>query len=233
MVFSTTFNHFNNGLKTVVFLAFTLIVAQQVQAQEVKLTPRNGNALYIGVENPVQVTVPGIPSDNIYVASDGIEIEKLDNGLFNIRVDRPGKVTLTVHGDGFQYKNFDFEVKEIPDPMKKLADPVAALKMANGLLKPDGSMTAAEFKQAVGLGAYLPKFVGNAPVGIVSYNLVYAPKVGDPVEILLHTADFNDKALELVSRATAGDRYYFQLVNGSVVGESEPRAINSLLFKIK
>ena len=233
MVFSTTFNHFNNGLKTVVFLAFTLIVAQQVQAQEVKLTPRNGNALYIGVENPVQVTVPGIPSDNIYVASDGISTEKLDNGLFNIRVDRPGKVTLTVHGDGFQYKNFDFEVKEIPDPMKKSADPVAALKLSNGLLKPDGNMTAAEFKQAVGLGAYLPKFVGNAPVGIVSYHMVYAPKEGDPIEILLTTADFNEKALGLVSSATAGDRYYFQQVNGSVIGETEARPINSLVFKIK
>lgn len=228
-----TFNCYFTPLRTVVLLAFALIFAQQIQAQDVKLTPRNGNALYVGVENPVQVSVPGVPSENIYVASDGISIEKLDNGLFSIRVDQPGKVTLTVHGEGFQYKNFDFEVKALPDPMKKTPDPVAALKMSNGLLKMDSEMTAAEFKQAVGLGAYLPNTVGTAPVGIVSYNFVYVPKVGDPIEVAVKTADFNDRAKGLLEKATSGDRYYFHTVNASVIGEAEGRQVNSLVFHIK
>lgn len=228
-----TFNRYFTPLRTVVLLAFALIFAQQIQAQDVKLTPRNGNALYVGVENPVQVSVPGVPSENIYVASDGISIEKLDNGLFSIRVDQPGKVTLTVHGEGFQYKNFDFEVKALPDPMKKTPDPVAALKMSNGLLKMDSEMTAAEFKQAVGLGAYLPNTVGTAPVGIVSYNFVYVPKVGDPIEVAVKTADFNDRAKGLLEKASSGDRYYFQTVNASVIGEAEGRQVNSLVFHIK
>lgn len=233
MVSSITFKLNFHSLKTVAFLAFSLFFSQQIQAQDIKLTPRNGNALYIGVENPVQVTVPGVPSDNIYVASDGIEIERLGSGLFNIRVDQPGKVVLTVHGEGFQYKNFEMEAKELPDPMKKHLDPVAALKMQNGLLKMDGEMTPAEFKQAVGLGAYLPNQVGDAPVGIVSYNFVYAPKVGDPIEVPMKTADFSDAAKGLVAKASSGDRYYFQMVNASIIGVAEARAVNSLVFHIK
>ncbi len=233
MKLAPTFCHYFGSLRTVILLAFALIFAQQIQAQDVKITPRNGNALYIGVENPVQVSVPGIPSENIYVASDGIEIERLDNGLFNIRVDQPGKVTLTVHGDGFQYKNFDFEVKELPDPMKKHLAPMAALKMQNGLLKMDGDMTPAEFKQATGLGAFLPNQVGDAPVGIMSYNFVYVPKVGDPIEVAMRTAEFNDMAKGLLDKAASGDRYYFQMVNASIIGVAEGRPVNSLVFHIK
>lgn len=233
MTFIPTQKSFFQATATVAFLAFAFFFSTEIQAQDIRLTPRNGNALYIGVENPVQVTVPGIPSENIYVASDGIEIDKLENGLFNIRVSEPGKVTLTVHGEGFQYKNFEMEVKRLPDPMKKQADPIAALKMANGLLKKDGTMAAAEFRQAVGLGAYLPEVKGEAAVGIASYNMVYVPKVGDPIEVNIQGSDFNDLAKGLVAKANAGDKFYFEKVMGSVVGEQAPRAINSLVFKIK
>ncbi|GEM_PF-3001156 len=234
MKFIVPIKGFFASLQTVVLLAILLFSQQYSTAQNVvSLTPRNGDALFLGVDNPVQVTVAGIPSDNIFIGSDQVDIEKLDNGIFNIRASTPGKVTLTVHGEGFQYKNFDLEVKQIPDPMKKLGDPVAALKMQNGLLKTDGDITAAEFKQAVGLGAFIPKFVGDAPVGIVSYNMVYVPKVGDPVEIPLASANFNEKALGLVALASAGDRYYFQMVNASMIGEAQPKPVNSLVFKIK
>jgi len=233
MQFKSAFYPYFGSLKTVVFLAIALFFASKTQAQNVTLTPRNGNALYVGVENPIQVTVPGIPSENIYVASDGIEIERLDNGVFNIRVDQPGKVVLTVHGEGFQYKNFELEAKLLPDPLKKVSDPVAALRMSNGLLKKDGEMTAAEFKQSVGLGAFLPEVKGEAPVGIVSYNLVYVPKVGDPIEVVLRSAEFNDLAKSLVAKASSGDKFYFEKVMGSVAGEKDSREINSLVFKIK
>jgi hypothetical protein len=94
-------------------------------------------------------------------------------------------------------------------------------------------MTPAEFREAAGLGVYVANAKGDAAAGIASYNLVYVPKVGDPVEVAVRTAELNDLAKSLVAKASSGDKFYFEKVMGSVAGEQDAREINSLVFRIK
>ncbi|MBK8566654.1 MAG: hypothetical protein IPN76_25815 [Saprospiraceae bacterium] len=182
--------------------------------------------MYIGVENQVQVSVPGIPSGNIYIGSDGVDIEKLEDGKFNLRFHYPGKTTLTVHGEGFKFKNFDFDVQRIPDPL-------AALKFENGSNLTNGEITPDEFKKTFGLGFDAGGYKGELTIEIVSYNLIRVPKVGDPVEVPVKSSNFNEKARSLVNSATSGDRFYFEQVIAKVEGTPNPRQMNSLVFYIK
>jgi GldM C-terminal domain len=222
-----------SSFQTVAFLAIVLFSSTVLNAQEVSLRLLKGDALFIGVENLVQVTVPGIPSENIYIGSDGVDIEKMDNGIFKLGLHYPGKTTLTVHGEGFKYKNFDFEVKRIPDPLTKLPDPVASMRFSDGTFKTDGELTAMEFKKAVGLSCLVLDNTIIPDYGIASYSIVRVPSGGDPAEVFLHSADFNYLAKSLVAAAAPGDTYYVEKVMATVKSETEPRQVNSLVFHIK
>ena len=230
----TTNNVIFKQLQIVAFLAIALFSTINLTAQSaVELKPLKGDALFIGVENPVQVTAPGVASDKIYVASDEVEIEKMEDGVFNIRAKQPGNVTLLVHGEGIQTKTFVLEVKQIPDPMKKQPDPVAVLQLPNGQIKRDGEITATEFMQALGVGFVQDAKFGNNYFEVVSFNVVRVPKVGDPTEAPSKAKLFGDKAKSLVIGAQSGDQFYFEDVMAISPSDAEPRKINSLVFHIK
>ncbi|MCC6723233.1 MAG: hypothetical protein IT258_01895 [Saprospiraceae bacterium] len=222
-----------SALQTVTFLAISFFSTLSLQAQEVSLKILKSDNLWLGVENLVQVSVPGIPSEKIFIGSDGVNIEKLDDGIFKLGFRYHGKTTLTVHGEGFKYKNFDFDVKRLPDPIGKLPDPVAALQLPNGQIKRDGEITATEFRQALGVGFVQDSKYGNNYFEIVSFNLVRVPKVGDPSEAPNTAKVFGDKSKSLVFEAQSGDRFYFEEVMAIMPGDAEPRKINSLVFHIK
>jgi GldM C-terminal domain len=214
------------GVQIVAFLAIALFSSTTLNAQEVSLKVLKSDNMFIGVENLVQVSVPGIPSEKIFIGSDGVDIEKLDDGIFKLGFHYPGKTTLTVHGEGFKYKNFDFEVKRIPDPL-------AALTFEDGLVLTNGEMTPEEFKKAFGLGLDAGGYKGELSIEIVSYNLVRVPKEGDPSEVPVKSANFNEMAKSLVNSAISGDRFYFEQVMAKVDGTQNLRQMNSLVFHIK
>lgn len=191
------------------------------------------DALFVGVENQVQVTVPGISSDKIYIGSDQVEIDKLEDGIFNIRAKHAGKVTLTVHGEGFQYKNFDVEVKQLPDPMKSVKDPIAALRLANGQIIRDGEVTASDFQKAMGVGFVKDALTGKNKFEVVSFSVVWVRKDNDPAEVPCKSANFSEKAKALVNSAKSGDSFYIENVMVKTPNETEPRKVNSLVFRIK
>ncbi len=189
----------------------------------INISTEKMNTLFVGVTNHVNITVDGIPDEQVYLASDEVEIEKMGKGVFNVRAANPGRVTLTVHGDGaFQYKNYQFDVQELPDPM-------VVLHLDGGENKYDGEVTAAHLKKAEALGFQLP---GNA-IEIVSFNLVRVPKMGDPVSVPNDGAELSKKAKSLVDSAASGDRFYFDNVMGKVAGEKDQRKLNSLVFNVK
>ena len=223
----STRNSIFSGLQSIALLAILYFLPNVTTAQHsITLTPQKGDALYIGVDNPILVKVEGIADDQVYLASDGIDIENLGKGLYNIRVVHPGKATFTVHGEGFQYKNFDLEVKRILDPL-------AALKFENGLVLTAGEMTPAEFKKAVGVGFETGGFKGVITIDIASYNLIRVPKQGDVLEVPVNAANFNERAKSLINMATSGDRFYFDQVMADVEGTENMRKMNSLVFTIK
>lgn len=226
MTFIPTQKGFFSSLQTVALLAILYFLPNVLTAQRITLIPQKGDALFIGVDNPVLVKVEGIADDKVYLASDGIEIENKGNGLYNVLVSNPGKVTFTVHGEGFQYKNFDVEVKRIADPMP-------GLKLQNGEVKKDGAIDAEAIKKAVGLGFETAGYNGTLQIEIASFNIIRVPKRGDVVEVPNTGADFTKKAKELVNTATNGDTFYIQEIQAKVAGTTELRTLPNLVFNIK
>jgi len=178
------------------------------------------NVFYIGVDNPVSVTVAGASSNEVKANGTGCNV-KGSNGKYIVTASRPGEATINVSGGGLPNTPFKFRVKRIPDPM-------ARLSKSNG-----GSMGNGEFKAQGGVGAFLDNFDFEATCKIQGYNLTYVAKRQDPVESVNGGARYNAQSKRLVNNAKPGDIYYFDNVKAKCPGDPAGRKINSMVFKIK
>ncbi|RMG82223.1 MAG: hypothetical protein D6714_11695 [Bacteroidetes bacterium] len=179
------------------------------------------NVFYIGVENPVSVSVAGVSSNKVKVDSKGCKIRKGGNGYIVTASKPTDNAAIIVSAEGMPPKSFPFRVKRIPDP-------VARLSKSSG-----GTMGNGEFKAQGGVGAFLDNFDFDATCQIQGFNLVYVAKRQDPVEVINRGARYNEKAKRLVAKAKPGDIYYFDNVKAKCPGDPAGRKINSMVFKIK
>jgi len=182
------------------------------------------NVFYIGVDNPLEVSVAGAPSSQVKVnGGGGISISG-SGGKYNVTASKPGPVKVNVNAPGLGSKAFDFRVKRIPDPVPVLGA---------GPNKKGGVMGNGEFKAQLGLAGILEGFDFDAKCKIAGYDLTRVANRQDPVSSKNGGARYNDKSSRLVNAAKPGDTYYFDNVKARCPGDSAGRRLSSVVFKIK
>ena len=92
------------------------------------------NVLYIGVDNPMAISVPGVSSDKVHVTISGGGGTLKPNttatggaGHYFATVTTVGKATITVTAkigdkDNIPMGSFDYRVKKVPDPVATIAN---------------------------------------------------------------------------------------------------------------
>ncbi len=87
------------------------------------ISPTKMNVFYIGVPNPVSISVPGVANDQVRVSitGGGGTITKTGNGLYEVKVSTVGNCKVTVSADmkgtSRSMGSMDFRVKKVPDPV--------------------------------------------------------------------------------------------------------------------
>jgi len=197
----------------------------EVGERSVAISADKMNVFYIGVDNPISVSAPGVSSNELSVSITGGngKLEKLSGttNSWNVKVDKPTDDCKINVSAGSLKSSKTFRVKRIPDPVAKLGN------------KPDGEMGNGEFKVQRGLIAALENFDFDARCEIQSFNVVKVAKRSDPVTVENTGGTFKESAINLVQSAKPGDTYYFESVKARCPGDSAGRKINSLVFRIK
>ncbi len=126
------------------FKTYTTPVEQYIVSRPAAVvSPDKMNVFYIGVDNPVSVSVPGVPSRNIRVSMTSGALSGSD-GKYVARVTTPGTVTVSVAaeltgGKVEQLSRSVFRAKRLPDPMAKFSGrsggnvPTVALKAQDAI----------------------------------------------------------------------------------------------------
>jgi gliding motility-associated protein GldM len=175
------------------------------------VSPDKMNVLYVGVDNPVSISAPGVTPENLMpsisgggtiVGSKGKYIVRVNSPGMNVNVDVRGK---SVDGKGSQMLGSTlFRVKAVPDPQATI-----------GGLTP-GTVSVSQFKAQGGMIANLKDFDFDMRFDVISFRMLYFAARKD-VEPFANTgAIYNAKLQQVIRNAKAGDRFIFDEVK--VVG---------------
>lgn len=97
----------------------------QVAEATAVISPTKMNVFYLGVDNPVSVSVAGVPGDKIFPTINNGVIQKVGNA-YVVRPRQTGNASITVvaeiDGKKKPMGSMDFRVRPIPDPVPKVAN---------------------------------------------------------------------------------------------------------------
>ena len=195
----------------------------EVGSRSAAVSAAKMNLLYIGVENPLDISVAGVNSNTVQVDCEGCNVLSA-GGKYIAKVTKPGMAKVFVSGEGFPKTAYEFRVKRIPDPLPKIG---------NGLRKYGGKIGNGEFKISTGVDAYLKDFDFDAVCNIVGYTATRHKKNDDPVSHVNSGSKYNSKVKRMVEQARPGDDYYFDEIVAKCPGDVQGRKLPSLVFKIR
>jgi gliding motility-associated protein GldM len=117
----------------------------QVGRPSVTISPTKMNVLYMGIPNPIKVSVPGVASQNLSVSISNGRIEKSgeDYLAYPSKVDVQGKntsisVTADMNGEKRPMGSMVYRVKEVPPPVATIGGLNGGTLKKEDLLAEDG-----------------------------------------------------------------------------------------------
>jgi gliding motility-associated protein GldM len=179
------------------------------------------NVFYYGVDNPVDISVAGIPADKIdAINTNGVIIRK--GGSWIVNPKRPGFSTIRVFADfdgqrkevGFK----EFRVKTVPDPVAMVAD------------RKGGGIDKNLLMAATGVQAVMENFDFDLSFRVTEFTVLVVIQ-GFVTPASSNSARFTDKQKELIGSLTKGAPLFIQDIK-AVGPDGTVRPLNTISFKI-
>jgi hypothetical protein len=188
--------------------ALLLLGVAFVNGQTVSETPKivtavaltKANVVYIGIENPVNISVAGYKANDIAVAIDNGTITG-ENGEYVIKAVKPGKAVITVKAGGKVVKETTFNAKYLADPV------VALASTAGGNLIKGGRISKEALLNAGGVMCTVENTDIDIPFKVVSFTMSVI--TNDHVQGLTATSAndrFSPEQIKLIQSMTTDQR---------------------------
>jgi len=194
----------------------------QVARPSAVVSPDKMNVFYVGVPNPVSVSAPGIPKENLVVTMSGGDISG-SNGKYTVTVSAPGtnakvNVAAKFGGKVQTIGSSDFRVKRIPDPKAKFSG------------KTGGSISSVVIKSQSSIFAILEGFDFDAKFNVTRFSLVIARPRADVVVLQTNGNTFSAQMSAAVAAITPGTRIIFDDIV-AVGPDGAQRQLDPMAFK--
>ncbi len=191
---------------------YTVGVAQLV------VSPKKMNVFYIGVDNPVDVSVPGIDPNKIQARISGGSIRKRGNEYI-VRVKKVGKVYVSATADGKNMGRKEFRVKKVPDPIAKVGG------------KKRGTVSKNWLAAQSGVKADLENFDFALRYRVVGFT-VSATIRGYEEEARSNGARFTAQQKQLIKKVPSKRKVYIEDIRAKGP-DGTTRNLGALSFKLK
>jgi len=189
------------------------------------VSPTKMNVFYIGVDNPVEISIPGIGGDKIFPSITNGTITRAPKGGYIVRVNRPGTADVIVMADigtGTK-KNMgsrQFRVKQVPDPIAKIAG-----------IKGSGMIDKNVLMAQTGIVADLENFDFDLKFRISSFRLS-ATVGGFEKEVKVQGSQFNDQVISFLKGLSKSQKVYFDEIY-AVGPDGGQRKLGSLILTLR
>lgn len=170
------------------------------------VAPLKMNILYSGLKNPISISAPGIPNEQIVPSISKGKIIRNANGNWDVEVPAGERTTTisaaaNVDGKSLPLGSFEFRIKRVPDPIAKIAD------LTDGTIDKNRLLASR---------AIIPEMVDFDFEGfhfeIVSYELSTYRGTELQRTGTVRGNVFNDAVSNLIKNAGRGQRLYFERI---------------------
>lgn len=188
------------------------------------ISPTKMNVLYIGVDNPIEVSVSGFSADQVHPRISQGSLRKKGGSKYIARVRKTGKAYISVsvtddQGNARSMGRQEFRVKRVPDPI-----PTVAGKRGGGIKK---SILLAQS----GVKADLKNFDFDLKFRVVSFT-VSATIGGFEKSKKTTGARFSSAQLALMKKVRPGGKVYIENVKAKGP-DGKIRNIGAIAFRLK
>lgn len=171
------------------------------------ISPTMMNVLYAGINNPISISVPGVPMNAINATMTNGTLTR--NG--DTWIAHPGKVgseavisvTAQLEGRSQSVGSMTFRVRKLPDPT-----PYLAVKDANGnVVHYKGSpkrISKAALMSSEGIGAAIDDDILNVTYTVLSFSTVFYDQMGNAIPEVSDGSRFSARQREQFKRLKAG-----------------------------
>jgi len=176
------------------------------------------NVLYAGYNNPVSISVPGVPLSKISASMTNGTLQPVGPGRYIARPSKVGQdVTFTVvstnTGRPQQMGQFSFRVRKLPDPT-----PYIAMKDEHGnpTRYKGGGLAKGQLVAADAIGAAIDDGILDIAFRVQSFETVFFDNMGNAVPMASDGAAFSSRQKDTFRKLTRNRRFYISRV--TVVG---------------
>ena len=176
------------------------------------------NVLYAGYENPLSVSVPGVPANRISATMSGGTLTKNADGNYTAVPSTTGEdVTITVSAlnEGRQQEmgQYTFHVRALPDPSAfiEYSDGQGGTTRYKGG-RPINKNTLLSSK---GVSAAIDDGLLDIPFQVTSFEAVFTDNMGNSVVEKSPSSAFTDRQKEMFRRLSRGKRFIISRVHAT------------------
>jgi gliding motility-associated protein GldM len=189
------------------------------------------NVLYIGVDNPMAISVPGVSTDKVKVSASGAGLALRPNpaagaGHYMATVTTVGKAVISVSaeigGKVLPMGTFEYRVKKVPDPVATIANmkggPVNKNLIAAATLIPT-----------------LENFDFELFFKITGFKMTIVRKGKDPYEKEAVGNQLSQEMRDQVAALRTGDKIFFEFIKAKMAtgADQSTRNLSPMSFTIQ
>lgn len=195
----------------------------QVAKPNLVVSPTKMNVFYVGVENPVSVSIAGIPGNKISPSMTNGVIRKQRDGEYIVLPKRPGNslITVTAEIDG-KRKNMgvaQFRVKGLPDPVVQVAG------------KKGGKIQRNVLAAQRGVFAVMENFDFDLEFKIIEFTVSTTDKGGYTVDATTKGNVFTNAQLDLIKNLKRSQRLNIEDIK-AIGPDGSVRNLAPIVFEI-
>ena len=168
------------------------------------------NVLYAGYDNPMSVSVPGVPTSQISLSmAGGGSLTPKGEGKYIAKPTQVGgEVTFTVsaqlEGRTQQMGQFKFRVRKLPDPTAYIA--LGEDQFKGGRISKQAIMEAAQLHAAIDDGLL------NIPFRVTGFEATFFDNLGNALPELSEGANFSSRQKNMIRQLSRGKRFYISKI---------------------
>ena len=171
------------------------------------------NVLYAGYNNPISISVPGVPLSQVTATMDGGLLTKTGEGKYTARPSKLGTVKITVYssvtGKRQQMAQYEFKVRRLPEPSTfiNIKDEKENTERYRG-----GTISRTALTAASGINAAIDDGILDVPFRVKSFETVFFDRMGNAVPMASEGSSFSERQKETFHKLAKNRRFYISHV---------------------